>query len=153
MIARMLKSRGLMVIEDARARKRDNFAPVDVKVTYVEDGSVGEMIDAAVAQSPCPVALVTDTGRVFVLSSGGSGEIVVVGGPTAEQDDAALAIMDVLFELWGVKQGAPKKSRGKKNVEQVEEPTIEPEQVDALLGVVNAIEEFAAELEASVDDA
>jgi len=140
MLARMLKERGVAVIEDVRAAKRDNYAPVEITMTYA-DGAVAGMIDNAVASSPCPVALVTDTGRVFVLSAGGSGEIVVVNGPTPEQDEAALALMEVLHDLWGVKQPAPKKSKKKSD----EEPVVVAEDVPALLQVLDAIDDMYEE--------
>ena len=115
MLARLLKSRGVHVIEDARASKRDNYAPASITTNYTT-GDVAAIMTSAVSSSPCPVALVTDTGRVFVLSAGGSGEIVVVGEPTPDQDDAVLAVMEVLHDLWGVKQPAPKKNRKKVEV-------------------------------------
>jgi len=142
MLARMLKERGVAVIEDVRAAKRDNYAPAAITMTY-SDGPVTDVMDAGVRTSPSPVALVTDTGRVFVLSAGGSGEIVVVGGPTSEQDEAALAVMEVLHDVWGVKQPAPKK--GKKKAEQVEEPVVLPEDVPALLEVLDAIDDMYEE--------
>lgn len=117
MLARMLKSRGVHVIEDVRASKRDVYAPKEVTTTYAT-GEIAALIDSSVASLPCPVALVTDTGRVFLLSAGGSGEIVVVGEPTPEQDDAVVALREVLHDLWGVKQPAPKK---RKKVEVTDE--------------------------------
>ena len=125
MLARMLKSRGVHVIEDVRAVKRDNYAPKEVTTTYAT-GEIAALIDSSVASLPCPVALVTDTGRVFLLSAGGSGEIVVVGEPTPEQDDAVVALREVLHDLWGVKQPAPKK---RKKVEVTDEAV---EDVEAL---------------------
>ena len=139
MLARMLKERGVAVIEDVRAAKRDNYAPTQITTTYA-DGNVAELIDRGVDTSPCPVALVTDTGRVFVLSAGGSGQIVVVGGPTAEQDEAVVKVMDVLHDLWGVRQSAPKKSR--KRAEPVEQPVIEAEYVPQFLQALDALKTF-----------
>ena len=144
MLARLLKDRGVAVIEDVRASKRDNYAPADITTTYVS-GAVDELINSAVNTSPSPVALVTETGRVFVLSSGGSGEILIAGEPTTEQDDAVLAVMDVLHGLWGVKQPAPKKNKARKVAEPVEEPEVLPEDVPALLEVLDAIDEMYEE--------
>ena len=139
MLARMLKERGVAVIEDVRAAKRDNFAPTQITTTYA-DGDVAGLIDRGVDTSPCPVALVTDTGRVFVLSAGGSGQIVVVGGPTAEQDEAVVKVMDVLHDLWGVKQSAPKKNRKKfEPVEPVEESVL-LDNIPSFLQALDAIE-------------
>jgi hypothetical protein len=134
----MLKERGVAVIEDVRAVKRDNYAPTQITTVYA-DGDVADLIDSGVDASPCPVALVTDTGRVFVLSAGGSGQIVVVGGPTAEQDEAVVKVMDVLHDLWGVKQSAPKKGR---KIDPVKEPVIEAEDVPSFLQVLDAIANF-----------
>jgi len=140
MLARMLKERGVAVIEDVRAAKRDNYAPAAITMTY-SDGPVTDVMDARVRTSPSPVALVTDTGRVFVLSAGGSGEIVVVGGPTSEQDEAALSVMEVLHDVWGVKQPAPKKNKK----QPVEEPVVLLEDVPALLEVLDAIDDMYEE--------
>ena len=139
MLARMLKDRGVAVIEDVRAKRRDNFAPTEIAVVY-RDGSISDLLDEAAGSSPCPVALVADTGRVFVMSSGGSGQIVVVGESSPEQDDAVVAVMDVLHTLWGVKQPSPRKGKGKK-AEPVGEVTVE-EAVE-LVGLVEALEEIA----------
>lgn len=139
MLARMLKDRGVAVIEDVRAKRRDNFAPTEIAVTY-RDGSISELLDEAAGSSPCPVALVTDTGRVFVMSSGGSGQIVVVGESSSEQDDAVVAVMDVLHSLWGVKQSGPKKNKSKR-AEPVDEVTVE--EAAELVGLVEALEEIA----------
>lgn len=140
MLARMLKSRGVAVIEDTRASKRDNYAPAKIEMLY-RDEPIAEIMDEVTSQSPCPVALVSDTGRVFVLTSGGSGQIVAVGGPTPEQDDAVLAVREVLHDLWGVTAAAPKRSK-KKPVEVVEPVTVEEaEELADFIEVLNSIAE------------
>jgi hypothetical protein len=140
MLARMLKDRGVAVIEDVRASKRDNYAPAQITTSYVS-GPLNELIDNAVSVSPSPVALVTDTGRVFVLSSGGSGEILVAGEPTSEQDDAVLAVMEVLHDVWGVKQPAPKKSKRKEVVEEITPEEI-AESLESFVEVLDAIQTY-----------
>jgi hypothetical protein len=134
MLARLLKDRGVAVIEDVRAKKRDNFKPSDISVDY-QTGSVAEIIDEAAATSPSPVAVVTDTGRVFVLSSGGSGKIVVVGEASPEQDDAVLAVMEVLHNLWGVKQPSPKKKK--------KEQPVSVDEIEELMPLADVLDEIA----------
>jgi hypothetical protein len=124
MLARLLKDRGVAVIEDGRAAKRDRFAPTEVTVRYEDETDVASLIDRSVASSPCPVAIVSDTARVFVLTAGGSGEIVVMGeSPSEEQDAAALAVMEAVHDIWAIGQKAPTRRKKTKPVEVVEEVT------------------------------
>jgi hypothetical protein len=145
MLARLLRSRGVYVIEDARASKRDNFAPTSVTVKY-ETGEVSDLINSAASASPAPVALVTEMGRVFVLSSGGSGEILVVGASTPEQDAAVLSVMDVLHDVWGVKQAAPKKAR------KADDP-VEPVSVAEAESLVDSVTVLDAIIDGGYDNA
>jgi hypothetical protein len=135
MLARLLKDRGVAVIEDVRAKKRDNYQPGAISVDY-RTGTVAEIIDEAANTNPTPVAVVTDTGRVFVLSSGGSGQIVVVGEASPEQDDAVLAVMDVLHNLWGVKQPSPRKKKK-------EEPVVSVDDIEELMPLADVLDEIA----------
>jgi hypothetical protein len=126
MLARLLKDRGVAVIEDGRAAKRDRFAPTEVTVRYEDETDVAALIDRSVASSPCPVAIVSDTARVFVLTAGGSGEIVVMGeSPSDDQDAAALAVMEAVHDIWAIGQKAPTRRKKTKPVEVVEEVTEE----------------------------
>jgi hypothetical protein len=126
MLARLLKDRGVAVIEDGRAAKRDRFAPTEVTVRYEDERDVAALIDRSVASSPCPVAIVSDTARVFVLTAGGSGEIVVMGeSPSDDQDAAALAVMEAVHDIWAIGQKAPTRRKKTKPVEVVEEVTEE----------------------------
>jgi hypothetical protein len=134
MLARLLKDRGVAVIEDVRAKKRDNFKPSDISVDY-RTGTVAEIINEAANTNPTPVAVVTDTGRVFVLSSGGSGQIVVVGEASPEQDDAVLAVMEVLHNLWGVKQPSPKKKK--------KEQPVSVDEIEELMPLADVLDEIA----------
>lgn len=146
MLARLLKDRGVAVIEDGRAAKRDRYAPTEVNVRYVDETDVASLIDVSVGSSPYPVAIVSDIGRVFVLSAGGSGEIVVMGeSPSEEQDSAALAVMEAVHDIWQINQKAPSRRKKAKPVEAVEEvaPVTEAELAD--------LAEFVEVLEAIAD--
>lgn len=146
MLARLLKDRGVAVIEDGRAAKRDRFAPSEVTVRYSDETDLARLIDKSVSESPCPVAIVSDVGRVFVLSAGGSGEIVVMGeSPSEDQDSAALAVMEAVHDIWQINQKAPARRKKAKPVEVVEE--VAPVTVEELADLA----EFVEVLEAIAD--
>lgn len=118
MIAEALKRAGLTVIVDTRARNRRGMKPAQIVVEHYDAESTADLVDALVASGEIPMAVVSRSGRILVMS-GQSGVIVVEGSTPNEAQTAALSkAVDVLSEAFGIAK--PKKRRATKPVEYPE---------------------------------
>lgn len=126
LIADILRASGASVVVDSRAEVRDSGAPSSVTVEMVT-GSVAEAITRASAEEPPPFAVVTEGARVFIVSTGGTGVVQVIGSgrPNPAQDALIAQIRSAATEVWpgvklvadgnlGTSQGKPRKKAAAK---------------------------------------
>ena len=87
---------------DARAPYRDTFAPAKITVKTVTPAPAMRAITDALEAPQMPVAIVTTAGKVWQLTSGGSGIVWVqsTGRFTPEQRDAVERITAAFEAEW-----------------------------------------------------
>ena len=87
---------------DARAPYRDTFMPSLITVTTVKPSAPIHAINRALEAPQMPVAIVTTTGKVWQLTSGGSGIVWVqsTGRFTPDQRDAVDRITAAFEAEW-----------------------------------------------------
>lgn len=112
-----LRSRGLRVVTDSRAKHRKGFTPVGLEVVHIDEADTTAALSAAVDTTDCPLVLVTSIGNVFVLAEGGTGRVAVQGAEGAlsqEATDALAVVLEVLSEVLGIGAAPKPKAKRKK---------------------------------------
>lgn len=136
LIADLLRAQGAPVVVDSRALARDTGAPSSLTVEHVT-GTVPEIIVAAASTEPPAFAVITDAGRVFIVSTGGSGVIKIAGKTTNATQAASVAqIAKAAPEVWpgvelaldgnlGTSQTTPKPRKKAAAKKVVETPVVD----------------------------
>lgn len=140
LIADLLRAQGTQVVVDSRALARDIGAPSSLTIEHAS-GSVPEVIVRSASTEPPAFAVITDAGRVFIVSTGGSGVIVVMGKTNATQEAAIAQIAKAAPEVWpgvelaldgnlGTSPAKPRKKAAAKKVSVIETPVVDTEDDD-----------------------
>jgi hypothetical protein len=116
---------------DTRAKYRVSSGQLALIVKYVSGDSSSATVEEAVSLDPCPLVLVTASGRVLVLGSGLAGTIAVEGVDSANktQTDILKQIGKAAWETLKVPflefYEAPTTGRKRPKAEPVVDPAID----------------------------
>jgi hypothetical protein len=131
---------------DTRAKYRiSDTDKAGLTVEYVRGESSSETLEKAVALDPCPLLLVTASGRVIVLSSGTTGTIAIEGVDSANdsQTEILASIGKAVYEsfkgqlkdFYSAPSSGRKKPKPEPPIESVDEEPVaadpSPEEIDS----------------------
>ena len=98
------------VLVDRDAARRDNQAiPSDVAIQHVSADTLAHLLDAARQTRNMPAVIVGESGRIVVMTAGGSGVVWLQGAVETAAQTEALKLVYEGFGVLGVK--VPKRRR------------------------------------------